>query len=344
MRKAWFWIVLGLVALALAASAVLLVDYVRPAPVFCEEGGGCAAIRQTQLARPFGVPMPVFGVSGFLALALVTFLRGQRARVLHAVLGALGGLFAAYLLYVQLRLGTICPYCAVVDWSAVILMGLLLARVRFGWDPPEMGAGRRGVLVGAAALPFVALAVPVTLGLLKKPIPQGVPAAVAAEMARTPRGQITIIDFIDFECPFCRVTHENLAPIVAQHHDKIRMVRRHVPLRMHPHASDAARAGICAEVLGKGEPMADALVASPPEELTTDATVELAEKIGLDPSRFRACLIDPATDARIRVDGDIFRASNGRGLPLIYVEGKRLAGQQDASDLRAAIDEALSNL
>jgi uncharacterized membrane protein len=71
MRKQlWFWLTVLLAAAALAASAALLVDYVRPAPVFCDGTGGCARVKLTAFARPFGIPTPSLGIAGILALAL----------------------------------------------------------------------------------------------------------------------------------------------------------------------------------------------------------------------------------------------------------------------------------
>ncbi|MBX3199166.1 MAG: hypothetical protein KF894_13630, partial [Labilithrix sp.] len=71
MRKnVWFWLTVVLVAAALVASAVLLVDYVRPAPVFCDAGGGCGKVKATVFARPLGVPLPAIGLVGMLGIGL----------------------------------------------------------------------------------------------------------------------------------------------------------------------------------------------------------------------------------------------------------------------------------
>jgi uncharacterized membrane protein len=342
MKKAWFWLVLALSAMAVAASMALFVDYVRPAAVFCDEGGGCAALRSTPFARPFGIPTPIFGVSGYLAVALAACLPGRRARIAQALLASLGGMAALFLIYVQVRLQTICPYCAVVDSAGIVVMALSVARVVRGWDPP---ASRRA-LYGAGGAIAAALALPLVIGLLRTPqvIEAEVPVAVLEEMRRTPPGKVTVIDFIDFECPFCRATHEELAPLLVEYKDKVRLVRRHVPLRMHPHAMDAARAACCGELLGKGDEMADALASAEPSTLTPEGCEKIAEELGLDLSRFRACVKDPETDARIRKDGEAFRASNGRGLPMLYIDGQRLVGQQDRESLRAALDAAVKRL
>jgi protein-disulfide isomerase len=234
-------------------------------------------------------------------------------------------------------MGTFCPFCMAIDSSALVLAVVAVLRARSGWDPPESVRAR--ALVGSA---FVA-AVAVTLGLgFTRKVP--VPAPIAAEMALTPPGQITIVDFVDFECPFCRETHAELRPVLEAHKGKIRLVRKQVPLaRIHPHAMDAARAACCGEQLGKGEAMAEALFSTPAEELTGDGCVRLAETLGLDGARFRACLSDPATEARIQADTEAFRAAAGRGLPTLFINERRLEGAQDQATLEEAVRGALGS-
>src|SRR5689334_4267371 len=115
MRKLLsFWIVVVGCVAALVASATLLVDYVRPSPVFCGAEGGCGAVKRTVFAHPFHVPMPVFGLAGFLAIALLTFVPSRKARIAQAVLAGGAALVAVGLLAVQAMMKTACPYCIVV--------------------------------------------------------------------------------------------------------------------------------------------------------------------------------------------------------------------------------------
>jgi protein-disulfide isomerase/uncharacterized membrane protein len=344
MRKAWFWLVLVLCAAALAAASALFIDYVRPGPVFCVEGGGCVALKHTRWGHPLGIPTPVIGVSGYLAVAIAALLRGPRARVAQAVLGTIGGVGALTFIGVQIAMKTVCPYCMVVDSSAVVLAGLSIARWRGGWDPPE----RRPIVIAAVALLVNAVGLPITIGLLRTPklppVSAEVPPPIVEELRRSPKGVVTVVDFIDFECPFCRATHRELAPLLAEYKGRVRLVRKQVPLRMHPHAADAARAGSCGELLGKGDEVADALVEAEPSELTPEGCEKIAEKVGLDVDRFRACVKDPATEARIKADAETFRDAKGRGLPMLYIGEQRLVGEQDKESLRAAFDEAFRRL
>src|SRR5215471_12266119 len=91
------------------------------------------------------------------------------------------------------------------------------------------------------------------------------PPPIAAEMQKTPRGQATVVEYVDFECPFCRRLDDVLAPVLAKYPGRVRVVRKHVPLtKIHPHAEAAARASVCAEAQGQGDAMADALFRAPP--------------------------------------------------------------------------------
>ena len=181
-------------------------------------------------------------------------------------------------------------------------------------------------------------------GMSKKAIPVDVPPVIAEEMRKTPRGKVTVVDFVDFECPFCRMTHADLAPLLEARKDKVRVARKQVPLRMHVHAKDAARTACCGEKLGKGEEIAEALFAAPPAELTPEGCEQLATKHGLDLAQFKECFTSAETEERIKADGEMFRAANGHGLPTIYIDGAKLEGAQEPEVLKSVLDRAIKAL
>jgi protein-disulfide isomerase len=336
-------LVLALVpALAgLVASVMLAVDYLRPAPVFCAESGGCGALRHSAYAGLFGIPTPLFGVTGFLLLAVVTLMNGGLARVLQLALGATAGLTGLFLLVVQVRLGTFCPFCLVADTSGILAALAASGRLWVARDEPAphwaVGAGA-GLVVAAAG-------VPLAVGLSAKPppveAPTVVPQVIRDEIAATPKGQVTLVDFVDFECPYCRMTNEALEPLLEARKGQVRVVRRMVPIRtIHPHAMDAARAWCCAERQGKEEEMAHALFSAPVEELTTEGCERIASRLGLSIEAYRACIVDPATDAAIEADRKVFHAAEGEALPTIWVNEQVLVGAQTSEQLAAALDRA----
>ncbi|MDB4996494.1 MAG: hypothetical protein JWM74_3926 [Myxococcaceae bacterium] len=341
MRKTFpFWLVLFVCAAALVASSLLLVDYVRPAPVFCGAEGGCGVVKRTVFAYPLGIPTPLIGIGGFLAIGCAQLLQGRRARIAQAMLAAFAGIVAIGLLLVQAKMKTLCPFCAVADGCAIALLGLSIARALKGWDPPDS----RSQIAGGVITVLLAVIAPVAFGMTKKAIPIDVPPVVAEEMRKTPRGKVTVVDFVDFECPFCRMTHTDFAPLLEARKDKVRVARKNVPLRMHVHAMDAARAACCGEKLGKGDEIADALFAAPPTELTPEGLEQIAVKHGLDLARFKECFTSSDCEARIKADMDMFHAAGGHGLPTIFIDGMKLEGAQDPEVLKSALDRAIKAL
>lgn len=332
-----FWLSVVLSSLALGASAVLFVDYVRPAPVFCAPDGGCGLVRQTSLAYPLGVPLPAIGVLGMFAVAVSGLLPGRRARIAHLLLAVAAGLVGSTLIGVQLRLGVLCPYCVAVDGASVALAVLAIVRARQRYEPPV----RLATLAAASSLLLLAIGAPFVLARTREPVQ---PEVISRELRKTPAGHVTVIDFVDFECPYCRENHARLAPLLAEHRDRLRVVRKHVPLPMHSHALSAARAACCGELLGKSDEIAEALFAAAPDTLTPEGCEWLASSHGLPLQRFRDCVRDPATDARIRAEVAAFEATGARGLPTLWIGKQRLEGLQDRETLRRAFDEAFQAL
>lgn len=171
------------------------------------------------------------------------------------------------------------------------------------------------------------------------------PEVIRAEMAHTREmgrsKDVTVVDFVDFECPYCRMTHAAFEPVLEAHRDRVHLVRRQVPLRIHAHALDAARAACCGERLGQGDAMASALFSAPVDQLTREGCEKIAESVGLALDPYRACVGDPTTDARIESDRAEFKAAGGRVLPTLWIDGHQIIGAQARATLEQAIDEAL---
>lgn len=320
----------------LTASAALAVDYLQPRPVFCSEDGGCAALRQSVFAAPLSIPLPVVGLAGFLALGVASLLPGRRARVAQVALATASSLVGALLLATQWALGRFCPFCCVADASAIA--SAFVAWWRFLRAPDVPSPPRLLVFAGAGSMVLASL-LPVAIGgwLASRP-----PEAIRAEIARTPSGQVTVVDFVDFECPYCRVTNAALAPLLEEHKPRLRVVRRQVPLHMHPHALDAARAACCGEQLGRGDAMASALFSAPVDSLTREGCEKLALSVGLPIDAYRRCVGDPRTDESIDADRAVFKATGGYALPTIWVDGQALIGAQSREDLEKVIVKALA--
>ncbi|HEY2368475.1 MAG TPA: thioredoxin domain-containing protein, partial [Polyangiaceae bacterium] len=172
-----------------------------------------------------------------------------------------------------------------------------------------------------------------------------VPEVVAAEMAKTPPGQVTIVDFVDFECPFCRQTAADFEPTLAKYPGKYRLVRKQMPLtRIHPHSAAAARAACCGETFRKGDEMAAKLFSAPVDQLDDDGCAKIAESLGIDADAFKACMTDPNTQKKIDADAAEFKAARGHALPTIWIGGEVIEGAQGPEKLQKAMDKAISEL
>ena len=322
----------------LIASAILLVDYIRPLPVFCTEGGGCDVIKHTTYANALGLPTPLLGVAGFFLLGNLALTRGRGARAIQLGVSVIGALVALFLLGVQVKVGAFCKYCFVADVSMILIAAASVYRFVSKWD---LGDRRRMLIHGLSELVLAgSIIAPVVIGMnLTLPVPQ----QIAEEIGKTPKGEVTVVDFVDFECPFCRMSHGEWSSVMAKHKAQLRIVRKQVPLtRIHPHAMTAALAACCAEQLGQGDAMAEALFATPAEELTPEKCEELAQKLGLPLDAFRHCVSDPKTEARIKDDTAMFKATGGLGLPTVWVGNTKLEGAQPEESIEQAVDQALA--
>ncbi len=330
---------LALIAVGLAASGALLVDYTTHAPVFCAEGGGCEALRETVFAMPFGVPLPAIGLLAFFSLGMLAVMRGPRVRLANLLAAGLGGLVGLGLLVVQVVVGHFCPFCTATDIAAVALAVLAVDRREAEWDPPK-GAVAAVLMSSGLALATVAPF------LWANSRPEGLPRVIARELAQTPKGQVTIVDFVDYQCPFCRQMQARLAPALAAEKGRFRVVRKMVPLtRIHEHALDAAKASCCADVLGKGDAMAEALFETKVEDLTPEGCEHLATSLGLSLDAYRACLASPETEARLARDRHDFdeAAAKGDGLPLMWVGTNKMMGARDEATIARVLGDAIAH-
>ncbi|MBP6831555.1 MAG: thioredoxin domain-containing protein [Deltaproteobacteria bacterium] len=332
----------------LAASAMLMVDYIRP-PVFCaDQGSGCDAVRHSVFARPFGVPLPIPGVLFFVALLGASLLGArERARRLLASLGLLGVVAGVALVAIQgLILHHWCVYCLTVDASSLVA-GALAMSLRMDVLPADEPAPKRRLpsyaVTGAALLSVL---LPLGYGLSRpmhnRPIGPNSPtiAPLPEVIARLQERDVaTIVEFVDFECPFCRRQQEALAPVLASYGSRVRVIRKNVPLSFHEHARDAARATCCAEEQGRGDAVAAALFRA--EDLTPAGCERVVRESGVDMDAWRACLASRRPDAALERDMNDARSAGVSGLPTLYVGVERFEGLTDADTLRASIERAL---
>ncbi len=138
--------------------------------------------------------------------------------------------------------------------------------------------------------------------------------------------KVTIVEFSDFECPFCRETASRIRAIRERYPHDVALVYRHYPLSYHPHATAAARASICASRQGRFESYHDALFARQ-DSLGLIAWSRLAADAGVpDVPAFEACMAEAGPSAEIERDLQAGTRLGVRGTPALLVNDRLLYG------------------
>ncbi len=158
----------------------------------------------------------------------------------------------------------------------------------------------------------------------------------------TASAPVTLIEFSDFQCPFCQRVEPTLKRLRATYGDKMRVVWKDFPLtQIHPQAFKAGEAAHCAGDQGKYWDYHDRLFAN--QQLLQPADLKKhASDLGLDAAAFGACLDGSKYGERVR-DGVSQGSQLGvNSTPTIYINGRKLSGAQPYEAFTAVIDEELS--
>src|SRR5579871_379368 len=157
-------------------------------------------------------------------------------------------------------------------------------------------------------------------------VPDGPPVQRIAVPADGPaRGpataKVTIVEFSDFQCPFCSRVNPTLEKIRATYGDAVRIVFRHNPLPFHPNAQPAAEAAVAAADQGKFWEMHDKLFANQ-QNLTRPDFEKYAGEIGLDVGKFKAALDSGAGKKKVQDDLAAGQKIGVQGTPNFYIDGR----------------------
>jgi protein-disulfide isomerase len=155
---------------------------------------------------------------------------------------------------------------------------------------------------------------------------------------------ITILEYGDFECPYCRGAFRDVRRMVDQHPSLIRFAFRNFPIpQLHPHAEQAAEAAEAAGAQGRFWEMHDLLL-QPYAHLDIDELVTYAEVIGLDIPRFRRDVTDAVYAPKIKRDIEEGLRNGVNATPKFYVNGERVDGKVPLEHLEQLVDAAVAAL
>ena len=151
---------------------------------------------------------------------------------------------------------------------------------------------------------------------------------------------VTIVEFSDFQCPYCQRSMDTIKELRRLYGDKIRVVYRDYPGPSHPHAAPAAEAAQCAGDQGKFWEFHDLLFTRKTREAGWDYDA-LARELGLQASEFSTCLSTGRYHEEVRKDLRDGLALGITSTPTFFINGRPLVGAQPIAEFTALIDPVL---
>ena len=158
-----------------------------------------------------------------------------------------------------------------------------------------------------------------------------------------PEAPVTIVEFSDFHCPFCKRVQPTLTQLLDRYTGKVNLVFRDFPLgQLHPQARRAAEAARCAQDQAKFWEYHDMLFGQAPKAAEDDLK-RYAEQIGLDVGTFEGCLFQSLHHDAVQRDIDEATKLGVTGTPAFFINGRFLNGAQPLEKFVQIIDEELAH-
>jgi len=175
-------------------------------------------------------------------------------------------------------------------------------------------------------------------------MPPFLPPKVAVDTNGPTKGPkdapVILVEFSDFQCPYCIRAEKTVADLLAAYPGKIRLVYRDFPLPIHPLAPKAAEASQCAQDQGKYWEMHDKLFAVE-GKLEVDNLKKYAREVGLDGDKFDKCL-DSGDKAKVVAEHHKAGEDVGvTGTPAFFVNGRLISGAQPLDEFKRLVDAEL---
>ncbi len=166
-------------------------------------------------------------------------------------------------------------------------------------------------------------------------------AIVDRPVKGAPEASVTLVEFSDFQCPYCTRLTDSMVEVMDQYGDRIRRVFLQFPLNsIHPQAQKAAEASLCAHDQDKFWDMHASLFEAPmslkPEDLTSKASA-----IGLDMEQFEQCLNSNTQAEKVSEDLQQGLEVGVSGTPALFINGRPLRGAATTAQISAMIEEEL---
>ena len=333
---------------------------------FCtvSEGVSCDVVLGSTYASVLGIPVGGWSILAYLFAAGLSFYlmrapdekRLPTATLLLGLAGAILGISFYFFFVSSFVIGVLCPMCLAMDAVNIGLFGTAWAsfrsadtgRAREAFSPlPLLGAAAVAtlvVLIGLGSSQTGPALSPKTVAEIKKSDPRFyayyisqpvIEAPVGASRSGESRAPITIVEFSDYQCPYCRRAYLDITRAVADRPEEIEIIHRNFPLhadcnphvesRAHTAACKAAFAVECASRQGKGDALSGVLFENQ-AQLQADGIEEYARSVGVDMGAFETCLSDPSVEAAVATDISDGVLAGVESTPTIFINGRRIKG------------------
>ncbi|MCY0951464.1 DsbA family protein [Streptomyces sp. H27-S2] len=161
------------------------------------------------------------------------------------------------------------------------------------------------------------------------------------------RSDMTLVEFLDFECESCGAVHPTVERLRQAYGDRVTFVVRYFPLPGHRNSRTAAVAVEAAAQQGRFEDMYKKMFATQKEwgeaqDSRADVFRGYAEQLGLDIQKYDSAVKDPATEERVKADQRDGMNLNVQGTPTFFLDGRRIQTPRTYEAFKALIDERLA--
>src|SRR5213593_3909400 len=163
----------------------------------------------------------------------------------------------------------------------------------------------------------------------------------AARAQGNPDAPVTIVEFADYQCPFCKKSEDTLKALLSKYGGRVKLAFLDFALsEIHGQAGSAAEAARCAGEQGKFWEYHDSLFAD--SKLDEASLIERAQKLRLDESAFRSCLTSGKFQQDIRANREQGAEAGVTGTPAFFINGVFLSGAQPQAEFEKIIDSQLA--
>jgi protein-disulfide isomerase/uncharacterized membrane protein len=347
----------------------------------------CNVVNTSEYSEFLGVPIATWGAGLYALVAWLAFLglRGQaRTLGLIAVLGAGATVYSGFLFYVsKTQIGFVCLWCMRLYAAnlALLILPLLGGALRMGPIPRSMLGQTAGHLFIATLLAIggqqayhmslmgsapknldkkvkegsgdaeegvlKARSIPATTEKKKK---AAIKVGPADAWRGNPNAQVTVVEFADLECAYCKRAAGQFERLYAAYGDRVLFVFKHFPMstwcnpgvkyNKHGNACRSAYASECAKNQGKFWSFADMAFKNQHSLGRKDLEI-YAKEIGLDMAKYKSCMSSKKGKAKVLEDAKLGKSLDVRGTPRIFVNGELYRAGSSAESMAKVIEEKL---